>query len=168
MPEPELTYVIDANIFMQAARTYYSFDFAQPFWDALVEFGNENKIVSIDKVFQEIKEGDDLLKEWAIKEFANYFDTTETSSIVQCYADLVQWADSQSQYTRIAKDEFMDESNADAWVLAYAKVNNCMLVTSEIANLDSKKRIPIPNVCEAFGIPFCDTFTMLKDLNFSF
>ena len=166
--EEEIIYLIDANIFMQAARTYYSFDIAQPFWDALVEFGNQGRIISIDKVFQEIKEGDDRLREWAVNEFVNYFDNTQTEEILECYAELVKWANSQSQYTQKAKDDFMEETNADAWVVAYAIANNCMVVTSERQRPDSKKIIPIPNVCSAFDILCCDTFDLLKKLSFTF
>lgn len=161
-------FVLDANTFIQAARHYYSFDIAQSFWDNLVCFAADDKIVSIDKVFQEMKEGRDKLRDWAINDFSNYFDTTQTSAIVQRYADLMQWAERQTQYNQNAKDDFMDDSNADAWVLAYAKANDCILVTLEIFRPDRKKSIPIPNVCDAFNIRHCNTFKMLKDLKFTF
>lgn len=160
-------YVIDANIFMQAARTYYSFDIAPRFWEALVEYGNDNKIVSIDKVFQEIKLGDDKLKEWAINDF-KFFDTTQTMEIIKCFGELSQWAESQTHYTRAAKDEFMDTLNADAWVIAFAKVYNCTVVTMELPRLGRKRVIPIPNACKAFDVEYCDTFQMLNDFDFSF
>jgi hypothetical protein len=170
MIKPHRLYVIDANIFMQAARSYYSFNIAPVFWDTLVKYAQDNKIISIDKVFQEIKEGseDDLLRQWAKVEFCNYFDTTKTPQILRWYKELVRWANAQSQYFRKAKDEFMDVLNADAWVLAYAKANDCILVTTESPKRDAKRIIPIPNVCEAFSIEYCDTFEMLTELEFSF
>lgn len=161
-------YVLDANTFIQASRSYYSFDIARPFWNALVQFGAESKIVSIDKVFQELKMGDDQLKEWAKDEFANFFDTTRPLPIANHWKELIQWAASQSQYRQSAKDEFMEEHNADAWVIAYAMEYGCMVVTHEASRPEAKKRIPITNVCDAFGIDYCDTFYMLNDLKFYF
>lgn len=161
-------YLLDANVFVQASRGYYSFDMALPFWEALVSFAEDGKILSIDKVFQEIKMGNDEMKEWAINDFIGYFDTTEISTVVQRYADLVNWANSQTQFNQTAKDTFMDDENADAWVLAYALANDCIIVTMETAKLNAVGTIPIPNVCKAFGIEYCDTFDMLKMLGFSF
>jgi len=28
----------------------------------------------------------------------------------------------------------------------------------------AKKKVPLPNLCLRFGVPYTDTFTMLKDL----
>ncbi len=50
-------YVMDANIFMQASRNYYPLDFAKPFWDGLVNFAKGGRIMSIDKVYDEIMKG---------------------------------------------------------------------------------------------------------------
>lgn len=47
-------YLIDANIFMEAARRYYPLDFAKPFWDGLLTFAQQGKVISIDKVLSEI------------------------------------------------------------------------------------------------------------------
>lgn len=77
-------------------------------------------------------------------------------------------AQAQQQYNQTAKDRFMEDDNADTWVLAYAKANNCLIVTHELPYANIKKNIPIPNVCNAYQIPYCDTFQMLRQLGFSF
>lgn len=48
----------------------------------------------------------------------------------------------------------MEDDNADTGVLAYAKDNNCIIVTHELPDANIKKNIPIPNVCNAFQIPY--------------
>lgn len=164
----EKRYLLDANVFMQASRGYYSFDLARPFWNALVVFARNKKVISIDKVFQEIKEGEDEMKEWAKQDFSEYFDTTETSGIIQRYADLVNWVELQPQYNQPSKDSFMEDHNADAWVLAYALANDCIITTMETQRSNAVATIPIPNVCKAFNIEYCNTFQMLKKLAFSF
>src|ERR1700743_714417 len=112
-------YIVDSNVFMEAARRYYSFDFAQPFWNGMHAYAEQNKILSVDRVLNEIKKGNDALKEWAQDTFANHFHDTKTSEILQSYSELVNWAASQPQYFPNAKNIFMEETNADTWVIAF-------------------------------------------------
>jgi len=166
-----LQYLIDANIFITASRTYYDFDFGNSFWDFLVEQGKKEIIASIDKVLNELKKGDDKLKEWATKGFSNYFINTITDNVLKQYVILMQWADSQrNQYSKNAIEEFMKENNADAWLisLALTDTDKYVIVTFEKENNQIKRKIPIPNVCKAFNIKYCDLFQMLKYLNFKF
>ena len=166
-----LQYLIDANIFITASRTYYDFDFGNSFWDFLVEQGKKEIIASIDKVFNELKKGDDKLKEWATKDFLNYFIDTTSDNVLEQYAILMQWANNQrNQYSPNAIEEFMKEINADAWLisLALTDIDKYVIVTFEKENYQIKRKIPIPNVCKAFNIKYCDLFQMLKNLNFKF
>lgn len=41
--------------------------------------------------------------------------------------------------------EFLDVNEADAWLIAFAKTNNNIIVTHEISDPQSKKRIKIPD-----------------------
>ncbi len=161
-------YIIDANIFMQAARHYYSFDFAKPFWDGLVKFAEDGRILSLDKVYDEIMRGNDALKKWSEVEFREHFKKSETIPITEHYAELCIWAESEMQYDREAKDVFMKRHEADAWVIAYAKMYNCTVVTSEVYDAKITVSIPIPNVCDAFKIPYCNTYQMIRNLGFAF
>lgn len=56
-----MLYVLDANIFIEAARTYYSFDLAPPFWEFLKTKAHNGLLCSIDRVYDEIKLGKDQL-----------------------------------------------------------------------------------------------------------
>ncbi len=161
-------YILDANVFMEASRRYYPFDFAKPFWDALVNYAQSGIIYSIDKVLNEIKRGHGELKVWAENDFYNHFMTTQDPNVFKSYSALVNWAQNQTQYYQTAKDIFMRQDNADAWVLAFAHANGFRIVTHEVYDSNIKKRIPIPNVCQDFNIQNCDTFEMLRNLQFSF
>ncbi len=164
----QLKYVLDADTLMRAARTHYSFDIAQVFWDGLLQYAQQGIICSIDKVLDEINNGNDELVTWANNEFSEYFITTQTSVILENYARLIEWAQSQNQYNQNAKDEFYQIDNADAWIIAFANTKNLTIVTHEKYNPDIKRKIPIPNVCEAFNIQYIDLYQMLKDLGFKF
>ena len=163
-----MIYLIDSNTFMTAARNFYSFDFGEKFWDFLIQEAQNGKLKSIDKVYEEINRGDDALKNWANEKFLNYFLSTKDDQIIQKYAELMQWAENQSNhYTRNAVDEFMKEDNADPWLIAYALAKkNITLVTFERLKKEQKNRIPIPNVCDDFEIMYCDLYQMLKNLKF--
>jgi hypothetical protein len=78
------------------------------------------------------------------------------------------WVMLQNQFTPAAKAEFADADNADAWVIAFAKAMGYTVVTHEKANPNVKSRVPIPNVCDALGVPYVDTFAMLRALNTQF
>jgi len=54
-----------ADTFIQASRTYNSFDLAQPYWDKLTDYAQSGRTLSIDKVLSEIDKGNDELKNCA-------------------------------------------------------------------------------------------------------
>jgi hypothetical protein len=70
----------------------------------------------------------------------------------------------RSQYTNSAKAEFAEADNADAWVVAYAMVKGYIVVTQEGSHPNSKRKIFIPDVCQAFVVQYIDTFKMMRRL----
>jgi hypothetical protein len=161
-------FVLDANIFVEAHKRYYSFDIAPGFWQALKQKAEENLLISIDRIYSEIDKfgEDDELKTWAKTEFKDYFISTDHIEIFTAYSEIMEWAINQSQYNKSAKSEFA--SVADSWLLAYAKAFNSTIVTHEEYKPEIKRKIPIPNVCRAFDIPYINTFEMLRRLNIRF
>jgi selenophosphate synthase len=161
--------IIDTNVFVTAHRLYYPFDFALPFWDFLENAGANGDICSIDKVYDELSNGNDPLADWAINSsFQNCFKNTQTRNILTSYATLVNHVQGQPQYTSAAKREFMRANNADSWLLAYAHATNAKIVTLEKFDPNIRRKVQIPNICQHFNIDYCDTFDMLRELGFSF
>ena len=72
------------------------------------------------------------------------------------------WARSR-QYTDAAINDFAQV--ADSYLVATAAAKGMTVVTYEKSNPNSKKRILIPDVCNAFGVPYCDLNDMLRGLN---
>lgn len=162
-------YLIDANVLIEANRRYYSLDFAPLFWNFLIKTAKDGIIRSIDRVYDELLKGKDDLAEWTKNNFSFAFlDTKKDKKIIDFYADLMKWAARQNQFIQVAKDEFARVENADAWIISFAKVYNYIIVTQEVFDLNIKKKIPIPNVCNEYNIKFIDTFQMLRELNFKF
>lgn len=157
-------YVLDANVFIQAARRYYAFDLVPSFWQALTEHAENGRVQSIDRVKAEIDRGQDALKDWANRDFHHWFISTKQADVIEAYSQIMVWAYNQSQFTNAAKAEFARADNADAWVVAYAKAKGYVVVTQEQFDPNIKRGIPIPNACQAFSVLPVDTFQMLRDL----
>lgn len=155
-------YLLDANVFIEAARRYYAFDLAPKFWELLVRHVEAGQIQSIDRVKQELERGKDELATWVKGTFKAAFASTDDTDVFRSFAEIMTWVQAQGQFLEAAKADFA--SGADGWLVAYARVKGCVVVTHERPAPDARRRVPIPNVCEAFDVPFVDTFEMLRTL----
>lgn len=155
-------YVLDANVFIEAANRHYAFDLAPAFWRALLRHAAAGRVCSIDRVKHELVHGNDELAKWAKDKFHGWFAATDQSDVIGVYREIMAWVQRQGQFLDGAKAEFA--KGADGWLIAYAKVHGCIVVTHERFIPDAKKRVPIPNVCRAFGVLTIDTFDMLRRL----
>lgn len=156
--------IFDANVFIEASKRYYAFDIAPGFWQQLIDHASMGNIISIDRVKAELLRHDDRLSDWAKTEFIRWFASTNEASIVQCYAKYVTWANNNDQFNPAAKYEFAQVDVADGWLIAYTETYGGVLVTDEQLSLDIKKKVKIPNVCDAFKVPYINTFEMLRRL----
>jgi hypothetical protein len=162
-----VAYVLDANAFIEAKRRYYAFDLCPGFWDALVWHHGQGAIGSIDRVRDELELGQDDLAHWVQGTVpAAYFASTSSPSVLAVYAQVMVWVQTQQQYSSQAKADFA--AGADPWLIAYAKDTGRTLVTQEVLDQLIHRRVPIPNVCEAFGVPYLNTFELLRALQTSF
>lgn len=159
------TYVLDANVFIEAQRRYYGFDLCPGFWNCLRYHGDGKHLLSIDKVKQEL-EGEDELHKWIKKSAPDIFMPTGASKVVQSYNKIINWANERQQYHSAAIEEFA--GTADGWLVAFANTNGFIVVTHEKLAPGAKKRIPIPNICKAFDVRYVDTFDMLRALETKF
>jgi hypothetical protein len=162
MTADDSIFVLDANVFIEAARRYYAFDLAPGFWESLMRHAAEGTIRSIDRIKHELERGQDDLANWARTDFSHAFASTNEVGVIESFGQIMIWVHAQGQFSDAAKAEFADA--ADGWLVAYAKVNGCTVVTHEALAPDARRRVPIPNVCYAFDVPFLDTFEMLRGL----
>ena len=159
-------YVLDANVFIQAARHYYAFDLVPAFWKCLIDYAEAGHIRSIDRVKKELERGNDPLRDWARDEFGGAFASTDEEDVVDVYTDIINWAQHNAQFTDAAKAEFAGA--ADPWLVAYARVKTCVTVTLEQPEPYLRKKIKLPDVCRAFNVRFINTFEMLRELGVCF
>ena len=156
-------FVLDANVFITASRSYYAFDLAPGFWRALIEHARNQRLVSIDRVKIEILRGKDRLAEWAQMDFNDWFESTDQDDVLEAYRKIVGWVQSENRYRDAAKAEFA--SSADGWLVAYALSRECVVVTHETLDNNIRTRVKIPNICQQFSIEYINLFEMLRRLN---
>lgn len=155
-------FVLDADVFITAKNLYYAFDLAPGFWKSLINHAGNGRILSIDYVKGELEKGKDQLAQWAKNDFSHAFISTDEEDVQKSYREIMTWVQAQNQFSDAAKADFA--RGADGWLVAYAKAKGCIVVTLETINPDIKRKVPIPNVCQAFGVQFVDTFEMLRRL----
>ncbi len=161
-------FIVDTNFFIQAHRANYPLDIAITFWQKVKELADQGKIISIDKVKNEIYQNDDELKTWCVNNLPNDFFKDSSDSIVE-YSQVVVWANSKSDhYLLKAMEEFLNADEADAWIVAYALSNGYMITTHEKSQPERKNRIKIPEPCNVFGITYMDTIEMFRELQVQF
>ncbi len=109
-------YVLDANVFIEAHRRYYAFDICGGFWDCLLHHYDAKRIISIDRVRDELLAGD-ALEDW-INDTApdELFATTADLKVARHFAAMMSRVQAQAQFKREAKAEFARV--ADGWVAA--------------------------------------------------
>lgn len=161
-------YIIDTSSLTQAYRTYYSFDITPSFWIFLKQEFDSGRLISNDKVYDEIMWGNDDLAAW-IKLKVNktsFLDTKNEAGTLTEYAALMNWAANHGIYNQNAKNHFADFDNADAWVVSCAKEKNLTVVSQEVSAPLAQRAIKIPDVCNQINVRHLDTFSFLRELNF--
>jgi hypothetical protein len=160
-------FLLDSNVFIEAHRRYYAFNICPGFWDCLHHHNSEASIFSIDRVREEIKKNKDELATWITYTISgSMFYTTDDTTTIQHFASLMKWVTGSQQFKPVAKSEFA--TIADGWLVASAKAHGYTIVTHEVYNEHTTKKVPIPNLCRAFDVKCIDTFDMLRQLSARF
>lgn len=156
-------FALDANAFIQAKRRFYGLDFCPGYWGALIWHYQQGRICSIDKIRDEIVRGGDDLAEWVDQHFgAAAFADTGTTAVAEAYAQMLAWVMAQTHFHESARMEY--QQVADGWLAAYGKASGCVVVTLEEYNPLRRNKVPLVNVCHAFGVETITPFDMLRQL----
>ncbi|HBR00931.1 MAG TPA: DUF4411 domain-containing protein [Cyanobacteria bacterium UBA11691] len=158
-----MPYLLDSNVFIEAHRSYYGFDFCPGFWEWLIKQGEAGTILSIKAVKDEIqgkdKERKDKLSSW-IDNLGEDFFQEPNPETVNAMKEVANWAYGNSQYKESAIQKFL--GCADYELISYARANKLTVVTLEQSAPESKTQIRIPDVCHAFKIECILPFEMLR------
>lgn len=163
-------YVVDSNVFIQAHRAHYPLDVAVSFWAKVKQLAYEGKIISIDKVKDELYDKNDELEAWCRANLPdNFFKNTD--EVMEAYTQVIGWAVSKSaKYKAAALNEFLDANEADAFIIAYSLHDhvNRVIVTHEVAAPNATNKIKIPDACDALHVGYVNAMEMFRQLGESF
>jgi hypothetical protein len=151
-----MTWLLDANVFITAARREYGLDFCPAFWEWLVHANAAGRVHSPERVLNELVPGDDV-SEWAATRVAGFFLPLQSSD-APSLGQVAAWARS-GNFTAAAATEFL--SIADSQLVAVAHARKLTVVTHEVPS-NSTNRIKVPTACVALGIGYASPYSMLR------
>src|SRR5690554_900320 len=138
---PAKRFVLDANVFIEASRRYYTFDLAPGFWQRLLRYAAMDRAVSIDRVREELRWGNDDLAAWA-ERHESLIVTRDDPDVITAYGRTMNWGHGQHQVFASANANFA--KNTDAWLVAYAIGKGMIVVTHEQLHPAAKREVYLP------------------------
>jgi Domain of unknown function (DUF4411) len=159
-------YVLDTNVFIQAKRTFYPFEVCPGYWKAMSWHRKSGRVMSIDRVRDEIERGGDDLWSWVQTAYGqDGFASVDEPSVTRWFGEMAAWVQAQPHFLPQARTEFASEEVADGWLAAYAKSrSSTVVVTLEEFNAESRRKVQLPNICKAFEVEWITPFQMLRRL----
>jgi hypothetical protein len=152
-----MAYLLDSDVFIEAKKRWYGFDFCPAYWDWLDQANAAGKVFSIERVFGEILAGDDELVGW-VRERADSFFLKPDRDVLVSLSRLSRWV-TGGFYEQSAVATFLEAG--DSYLVAHAHAHGHTVVTHEkVAN--SPRLMKIPNACVEMGVKYVNTFEMLR------
>lgn len=162
-----MAYLIDSDVLIEASQRHYGFDFCPGFWDWLVDAQLVGDVLSVAKVGEELRDGDDELAVWAEEQGATFFappDVDTQRAMVRVAAHATNMRVNGQPYTQGAISEFLN--CGDYYLIAHALAHGHKVVTHEKGHYAgqqaSLKKLKIPDVCRDLGIECVSPYDMLR------
>ncbi len=160
-----MKYLFDSNVFIEAKNRYYAFDICPGFWD-WIDHVHKMEAGTVIPVHRELVDKKDELSKWMkSRSTAACFLSVDDPPTQKKFAEIAAFVQ-KGQYKDPAKALFL--SGADPWLIAKACTMEAIVVTQEVSAPYAKRKVPIPDVCSAFGVKCLNTFDALRTLSASF
>jgi len=150
-------YLLDSNVFIDAFKFHYRFDFHPGFWDWLIHANKLERVFSIDKVYDELSQQKDDLFHW-IHDHKDEFILKQPLDLQEKIESIRLFLNSEN-FNSDDIDVFSEA--ADSYLIAYAMSYHFKIVTHEVIR-PLKGRIKIPTICKKFDIECISPFKMLQ------
>lgn len=150
---------------MAAWHDHYPPDLYPGFWECLERYSCAGNLVIIDRVNNEIISPSGLIG-WLDRNWRGSLGSTRERGVVAVFSQMQRWVQTNPQFLPAGKNEFA--GTADGWLAAYAKVHGTIVVTNEVFDANIRRRVPLPNLCRQFGVPYVNTLGMLRGLGVRF
>ena len=161
-----MLYLLDANVLIDANRDYYGINRVPEFWAWLLEQATSGKVSVPIEMYEEATlpkpKTPGLLDIWL----------NENRDCIVFYESvqqhLVAEVTEKGYASNLTEDE-VEKMGKDPFLIAYALVDplNRVVVTNEQSK-SRKERASrhIPDVCDDFDIGWCNTFELIRKLDF--
>lgn len=160
-----MLYLLDANVLIDANRDYYPIERVPEFWEWLEHVGENGHVKTPLEVYEEVKEGKDSLAKWAKDdEIVSALLSDEEVDVT-----LVSKVTDEGYAPNLTDDE-VEKVGRDPFLIAYALAaagQRCIVTTEVSRPRRQRANRHLPDVCNDFGVPWCNTFAFVRALNFS-
>ena len=161
--DANLLYVLDANVLIDASRDYYPISRVPEFWEWLLHQATQQRVAVPLEIYEELTDGGDVLADWmknhrhalVLQEPVREEMVAEVTSVG--YADDLD-------------DEEIGKLGRDPFLIAYAyadKERRCVVTSEASRPKRDRANRHIPDVCRSLGVLCCNTFQLLRELNFT-
>lgn len=159
-----MLYLIDANVLIDANRDYYPIDRIPEFWSWLLHMGSGGRIKIPREIFDEITGDSAGLPHWlrgAGSKEALLLDEDASPALVSRVV--------YDGYAPDLTDDEIEKLGRDPFLIAYGLVApdvRCVVTTETSKPSKLRANRHVPDVCKVLGVPCCNTFAMLRNLDF--
>ena len=168
-----MRYLFDSDVLISSARFHYHPNYCQAFWEWIAAGHQAGLFFSIDKVKNELLDGDkDPLHVWAESPALKGFFQNSLPSL-PVWGKLSQEANNPSRkFMMAAKTKFLNADKADAWLIAHAAHHkDFTIITNEASAPNSIRDIKLPDASAWLDVPTTKIHPILHKFakaNFSF
>ncbi|MBC9787160.1 DUF4411 family protein [Carnobacterium maltaromaticum] len=164
-------YLLDSNIYINFYDRYYQHSYFPSFWENLKEIMNQN--VLIPKVVIDEHYQDQWFTQWLSENFEH--EIINHNNYAEEWVQILDHVSTCGFYSDAALSSSKGWANvriADPWIIAIAKSDDLVIVTSELKNKNLNANQPskaakIPDICNSLGIRCIDMNTFFKEMNLS-
>ena len=159
-----MLYLLDANVLIDANRDYYSIQRVPEFWDWLIYMGQSEFIKVPLEVIEEIEAFDDDLAAWVktvqVRDALLLAEDADVGLVAKVTTE---------GYAPDLTDIEVEKIGRDPFIAAYglADLGQRCVVTTEVSRPSAQRgNRKLPDVCKHFGVSACNTFKLVRDLDF--
>jgi hypothetical protein len=161
-----MLYLLDANILITAANTYYGISRVPEFWSWVQHQGTSGHIKIPVEMYEEVLEGrkeDDELLDWVKKDsnrHALVFDEASKPDLVQRVV--------KEGYANDLTDDEVEKLGRDPFLISYGLVdaNRCITTTEVSKPSRQRHNRHIPDVCVSLKLNCCGPWDLNRHLGF--
>ena len=162
-----MLYLLDANVLIEAEKTYYAHDLVPMFWKWLLHHGEKQNIKVPQEIVEEIsKSKKDWLYAWLYTK--RHLDKLTLQEEVDM--TLLQRVISDGYGIGSMSDVETKTLGRDPFLIAYgvSDIENRCIVSLEKSKEKAKRaNKKVPDVCQYMNVQHCNTFDLIRNLGFS-